>query len=306
MQSALAVSAVPEEDEEEEEEEEEEETTEPSTDTRSGPSGEAQPEGVLKTALKKPRPPDPQREFKGLPGVQEQDVKQAFNEIDFEGRGSFGVSELRYMLNIIGERPTDEELDAMLLMVDPDGNGKVHFENFLTLLDDDSVVLAEIVGMGARVRETQLANQSGDEEADDDPAASFGMVAMKQASVKEKELQLKIAAGFLHAKKMEERKRRQRIIPKSKKAATGHGRARPEDKGGMANRPRPKHLDVEDDEFRAQTNSPGEWGDMGPRKSNRNRAATKEPGQDWLASPIHHHRRTTVGSPKMGGWGTSP
>lgn len=58
-----------------------------------------------------------------LPGIFESDLKDAFNEIDFDQNGFIGASELRYMLMLIGENPSDKEINEMLHMVDC-GDGK--------------------------------------------------------------------------------------------------------------------------------------------------------------------------------------
>jgi len=59
----------------------------------------------------------------GLPGIYEADLKEAFDEIDFDQNGFIGASELRYMLMLIGENPSDKEINEMLCIVDC-GDGK--------------------------------------------------------------------------------------------------------------------------------------------------------------------------------------
>mmetsp|Transcript_138890 Transcript_138890/g.443461 ORF Transcript_138890/g.443461 Transcript_138890/m.443461 type:complete len:350 (-) Transcript_138890:75-1124(-) len=82
----------------------------------------------------------------GLPGVEEFHIAQAFREIDHEGHGFVGVSELRYLLTVMGERPTDEELDEMIRMVDSEGNGKISYEDFMELFAPGHAVLLEMTG----------------------------------------------------------------------------------------------------------------------------------------------------------------
>mmetsp|Transcript_105531 Transcript_105531/g.268105 ORF Transcript_105531/g.268105 Transcript_105531/m.268105 type:complete len:304 (+) Transcript_105531:80-991(+) len=82
----------------------------------------------------------------GLPGVEECHIAQAFREIDHEGHGFVGVSELRYLLTVMGERPTDEELDEMIRMVDSEGNGKISYEDFMQLFAPGHAVLLEMAG----------------------------------------------------------------------------------------------------------------------------------------------------------------
>merc|ERR1712129_77728 len=83
----------------------------------------------------------------GLPGVEEKHVREAFQQIDFDGNGFIGVSELRFLLTACGERPNDEELDDMIRMLDADGRGQVSCEEFLTMFSLESPVLAEMVSM---------------------------------------------------------------------------------------------------------------------------------------------------------------
>merc|ERR1719436_972675 len=83
----------------------------------------------------------------GMPGVNEDHVKAAFQEIDFDHNEHVGVNELRYLLTIAGDNPTDEELDEMISMLDDDGDGQVNYEEFLSLFAHDSIVLAQMLAM---------------------------------------------------------------------------------------------------------------------------------------------------------------
>lgn len=81
----------------------------------------------------------------GLPGVKEDHIHEAFRQIDFDGNGFVGVSELRYLLTVQGERPTDEELDEMIRMIDTEGAGQISYEDFLQLFGPGHPVLLEMV-----------------------------------------------------------------------------------------------------------------------------------------------------------------
>lgn len=80
-----------------------------------------------------------------LPGVTEQHVSETFDIIDFDNNGYVGASELRHLLTMLGEKPTDEEIDEMIRMLDSDGDGQVAFEDFKGLFFEKNAVLAEML-----------------------------------------------------------------------------------------------------------------------------------------------------------------
>jgi len=81
----------------------------------------------------------------GLPDVNDTHIAQAFREIDFDSNGFIGVSELRFLLSAMGERPTDEELDEMIRIVDTRGDGQISYEDFLQLFSPGNAVLLEMI-----------------------------------------------------------------------------------------------------------------------------------------------------------------
>lgn len=105
----------------------------------------------------------------GLPGVRESHVREAFNQIDFDGNGFIGVSELRYLLTVLGEEPTDAELDEMLAMIGGEGDGQAALEDFRMLFAPKSSVLAEM----------QTMAPEPEEEARRDPKAGSSSAATR-------------------------------------------------------------------------------------------------------------------------------
>merc|ERR1712100_604976 len=98
--------------------------------------------------------------IKGLPGLTEGDIRNAFNELDYDRNGFLGIGELRYMLMLIGEHPTDEELDEMLHMVDCAGDGQVSFQDFFRgLFVDKSPVPAEMACIVQMLKEANMPSQ---------------------------------------------------------------------------------------------------------------------------------------------------
>ncbi|KAF4702431.1 hypothetical protein FOZ63_011365, partial [Perkinsus olseni] len=54
----------------------------------------------------------------------EADIRAAFDSFDLDRNGYVGASELRHVLSLIGERASDAEIDEMIAMCDPDGDGQ--------------------------------------------------------------------------------------------------------------------------------------------------------------------------------------
>ena len=50
-------------------------------------------------------------------------IKEAFFTFDVSGNGFVGASEIRFVLDALGENVTDEEIDEMIRMIDADGDG---------------------------------------------------------------------------------------------------------------------------------------------------------------------------------------
>eukprot|EP01017_Pseudomicrothorax_dubius_P010073 TRINITY_DN13551_c0_g1_i2.p1 TRINITY_DN13551_c0_g1~~TRINITY_DN13551_c0_g1_i2.p1 ORF type:complete len:151 (-),score=43.78 TRINITY_DN13551_c0_g1_i2:115-567(-) len=59
--------------------------------------------------------------------------KQAFSEFDKEGNGWIATKELGVVMRQLGQYPTEAELEDLIAEVDQDGNGRIEFEEFLSL-----------------------------------------------------------------------------------------------------------------------------------------------------------------------------
>ena len=59
---------------------------------------------------------------------------EAFNVLDKDGSGSISESELRQIMNNIGEKVTDEEIREMMKEADLDGDGQVSFKEFAQII----------------------------------------------------------------------------------------------------------------------------------------------------------------------------
>ncbi|KAL8588877.1 hypothetical protein ACOMHN_051471 [Nucella lapillus] len=66
-------------------------------------------------------------------GSQEE-VREAFRLFDTEGDGFISSAELRDIMTSLGDRLTDQEVTEMILDADPQGDGRVNYEKFVSLM----------------------------------------------------------------------------------------------------------------------------------------------------------------------------
>ena len=71
---------------------------------------------------------------KSLTEEQIADCKEAFSLFDKNDDGSITCDELRTVMTSLGENPTTSDLEEMIQEVDSDGNGKIEFSEFLTMM----------------------------------------------------------------------------------------------------------------------------------------------------------------------------
>jgi len=64
----------------------------------------------------------------------EEDVAHAFKVFDRDGDGLITAEELRLTMNNLGEPITEEEVKAMIAEADLDGDGKINFVEFKSLI----------------------------------------------------------------------------------------------------------------------------------------------------------------------------
>lgn len=67
------------------------------------------------------------------------EIKDAFFTFDMTGNGFVGASEIRFVLDALGENVTDEEIDEMIRMIDMDGDGQVNYKEFYKMASGDSL-----------------------------------------------------------------------------------------------------------------------------------------------------------------------
>lgn len=62
-------------------------------------------------------------------------MAEAFAVFDVDKDGYITKSELRQVMNRLGENLTDEQLDAMIKEADKDGDGKINAKEFKALMN---------------------------------------------------------------------------------------------------------------------------------------------------------------------------
>ena len=60
---------------------------------------------------------------------------ETFKIFDKNNDGQITQDELKQLLNNIGQKPSDSEIQDMINEIDIDGDGKINFDNFITLME---------------------------------------------------------------------------------------------------------------------------------------------------------------------------
>jgi calmodulin len=64
----------------------------------------------------------------------DRELRDAFKVFDKDGNGTISKSELKILMQNLGQRLSDEELEAMMGEVDTDGNGEIDFDEFKQMM----------------------------------------------------------------------------------------------------------------------------------------------------------------------------
>lgn len=64
----------------------------------------------------------------------EKEIRDAFNVFDKDGSGSISANELRAVMTNLGEKLTDEEVNAMIKEADVDGDGEIDYGEFVKMM----------------------------------------------------------------------------------------------------------------------------------------------------------------------------
>ncbi|XP_059085043.1 uncharacterized protein LOC131882037 isoform X3 [Tigriopus californicus] len=74
-------------------------------------------------------------------GMTEDSLKDAFKIFDKDDDGFISVSELRHIMQGLGEKMTDQELDEMVREADSDNDGLINYKEFVQILCTDNKAL---------------------------------------------------------------------------------------------------------------------------------------------------------------------
>lgn len=69
-----------------------------------------------------------------LDQIQTAEFREAFEEFDKDGSGAISSKELLGVMRAMGQNPTEDELNNMVMEVDLDGNGTIEFPEFLEMM----------------------------------------------------------------------------------------------------------------------------------------------------------------------------
>lgn len=67
----------------------------------------------------------------------EKELKEAFRVLDSSKKGVIPVSDLRWILQNLGDDITEEEIEDMIAETDTDGSGTVDYEEFKSLMSSE-------------------------------------------------------------------------------------------------------------------------------------------------------------------------
>merc|ERR1712062_480080 len=79
-------------------------------------------------------PKNPRMTDQDLDNLELAEFKQAFDEFDKDGSGFISTEELLAVLRAMGQNPTEDELNSLVMEVDIDGNGTIDFEEFIEMM----------------------------------------------------------------------------------------------------------------------------------------------------------------------------
>merc|ERR1719369_2119989 len=66
-----------------------------------------------------------------------EDIREAFQTFDRDGSGFLCVDKLRKALTSLGEELTEEQANNIINQFDVDGDGRINYEEFLTMMTSD-------------------------------------------------------------------------------------------------------------------------------------------------------------------------
>ena len=69
--------------------------------------------------------------------MNEDEIRQVFDIFKFDGADYITTVSLKRVMTTLGEKLTNEEINAMIKAADSDNDGKVYFEDFKKMILDN-------------------------------------------------------------------------------------------------------------------------------------------------------------------------
>ena len=66
----------------------------------------------------------------------EEEIVEAFKVFDKDKSGFISAGELRHVMTNLGEKLTDEEIDEMVREADMDGDGRIGYNDFVSMMQE--------------------------------------------------------------------------------------------------------------------------------------------------------------------------
>ena len=64
----------------------------------------------------------------------DEDIREAFRIFDKDGNGVISAAELHRVMKSLGEKVTEDEVEAMIKEADLDGDGQINYQEFVTIM----------------------------------------------------------------------------------------------------------------------------------------------------------------------------
>jgi len=63
-----------------------------------------------------------------------EEIRESFSVFDRDGTGRISAAELRHVMTTVGEKLSDQEVDAMIREIDVDRDGQINYEEMVRLM----------------------------------------------------------------------------------------------------------------------------------------------------------------------------
>lgn len=152
----------------------------------------------------------------------EKEIIEAFRAFDLDKNNYVGAAEIRHVLLNIGERPSDEEVDEMIRMVDKNGDGQVAFDEFYRMVTGGREPPAglrasarhSIIGNAANLGSSRQSDGGGGNFAN--PTPKSGPEVVKARNAKRKALDEFARDNYLKPESIKRAHRRFQVLDKKK------------------------------------------------------------------------------------------